>query len=87
MEKTRVKVLSGFRVTIPEEARRRLPIKIGEELEFTVEGNQIVYKMKELPEDPVFTMLALARGQPQKLSEVEEAVISEIKEKPKRSHK
>ncbi len=87
MEKIKVKVLSGFRVTIPEEARRRLPIKIGEELEFAVEGNQIVYKMKELPEDPVFTMLALARGQPQKLSKVEEAVISEIEEKPKRSRK
>jgi bifunctional DNA-binding transcriptional regulator/antitoxin component of YhaV-PrlF toxin-antitoxin module len=74
-------------VTIPEEARRRLPIKIGEELEFTVEGNRIVYKVKELPEDPVFTMLALARGKPQRLSEVEEAVISEIEEKPKRSRK
>lgn len=74
-------------MTIPEEARRRLPIKIGEELEFTVEGNRIVYKVKELPEDPVFTMLALARGKPQRLSEVEEAVISEIEEKPKRSRK
>ena len=87
MEKAKVKVLSGFRVTIPEEARQRLQIKIGEELEFAVEGNRIVYKMKELPEDPVFAMLALARGRPQKLSEVEEAVVSEIEEKQKRSRK
>jgi AbrB family looped-hinge helix DNA binding protein len=87
MEKTKVTVLSGFRVTIPEYARRRLQIKIGEELEFTVEGNRIVYTVKELPEDPVFNMLALASGQPKKLSEVEEAVISEIDEKGKRSRK
>ncbi len=87
MEKSKVKILSGFRVTIPNEARRRLPIKIGEELEFAVEGNRLVYKVKELPEDPVFTMLGLVRGPQQKLSEVEEAVISEIEEKSKRSRK
>lgn len=87
MEKTKVKILSGFRLTIPEDARHRLPIRIGEELEFAVEGNRLVYKVKELPEDPVLSMLGLAKGQPQKLSEVEEAVISEVEEKAKRRQK
>ena len=85
MEKKKVKVLSGFRLSIPEEARRRLPIKMGEELEFSVEGNKLVYTVKELPEDPVFAMLGLAKGEERKLSNAEEAVISEINEKLKRS--
>ena len=76
MEKTKVKVLSGYRVTIPDEARRRLPLRIGEELEFSMEGNRLVYKVKELPEDPVFTMLGVAKGPQRKLSQIEEAVAS-----------
>jgi bifunctional DNA-binding transcriptional regulator/antitoxin component of YhaV-PrlF toxin-antitoxin module len=87
MEKRKVKVLSGYRVTIPDEARRRLPLRIGEELEFTMEGNRLVYKVKELPEDPVFTMLGVARGPRRELGEIEEAVTSELEEKIKRSRK
>jgi len=85
MEKIKVRVLSGFRVTIPEEARNRLPIKIGEELDFTVEGNRLIYTVKELPEDPVFAMMGLARGKERGLGEAEEAVIGEIKDKLERS--
>lgn len=85
MEKSKVKILSGFRITIPEEARRRLPIKIGGELEFVLEGNRLVYMLKELPQDPVFNMLGLARGEERKLEEAEEAVVGEVEEKMKRS--
>jgi len=84
MEKMKVRVLSGFRVTIPEEARSRLPIKIGEELDFTMEGNRLVYTVKELPEDPVFAMMGLARGKERELGEGEEAVIGEMKAKLER---
>jgi len=84
MEKTKVKILSGFRLTIPEHARRRLPISIGEELDFTIEGNRLVYKVTDLPDNPVFSMLGIARGQLQRLSKVEEAVISEVEDKFKR---
>ncbi len=87
MEKTKVKVLSGYRVTIPEEARHRLPLRIGEELEFAMEGNRLVYKVRELPEDPVFAMLGVARGPQRKLGEVEEAVANELVQKIKRSRK
>lgn len=85
MEKHKVKILSGFRVTIPEEARRRLPIKIGGELDFVLEGNRLIYMLKELPQDPVFDMLGLAKGEKRKLDEVEESMVSEIEEKLKRS--
>ena len=85
MHKSKAKILSGFRVTIPEEARRRLPIKIGQELDFVLEGNRLVYVVKGLPRDPVFSMLGLARGEERKLQEVEEAVVSEVVEKLKRS--
>ncbi len=87
MEKTKAKILSGCRVAIPEEARRRLPLTIGEELEFAIEGNRLVYKIKELPEDPVFTMLGVAKGTQRSLGKIEEAVASEVEEKIKRSRK
>jgi len=50
-----------------------------------MEGNRLVYIVKELPEDPVFAMMGLARGKERKLSEVEEAVIGEVKDKLERS--
>lgn len=85
MQKTKVKVLSGFRLTIPEEARRRLPIKVGEELAFRLDGKRLVYMVEELPEDPVLGMLGLVKGERRRLAEVEEAVASEIEEKLKRT--
>lgn len=84
MEK-KVKVLSGFRLTIPDEARQQLMIKVGEELEFRMEGNRLVYKAGDLPDDPVFTMLGLATGERRKLDEFEEAVVEEIHEKLERT--
>jgi hypothetical protein len=50
-----------------------------------MEGNRLVYKVKELPEDPVFTMLGVARGPRREPGEIEEAVTSELEEKIKRS--
>jgi len=85
MQKSKVKVLSGFRLTIPEEARRRLPIKVGEELVFTLDGKRLVYMVEELPEDPVIAMLSLAKGERRRLAEVEDTVLSEIEEKLKRA--
>ncbi len=85
MENEKVKVLSGFRLTIPEDARQRLSIKIGEELAFAIEGNRLIYKVKELPDDPILSMLGLTGREQRKLSEVEQAVVEEIEEKSKRS--
>jgi len=87
MQKCKVKVLSGFRLTIPEEARRRLPIKVGEELVFRLDGKRLVYMVEELPEDPVLGMLGLAKGERRRLTEVEDAVVSEVEEKLKRAQR
>jgi bifunctional DNA-binding transcriptional regulator/antitoxin component of YhaV-PrlF toxin-antitoxin module len=87
MKKTKVKVLSGFRVTIPAEARRRLLIKTDEELELAVKGNCLIYKVGSLPEDPVFTMLGLNRGPQKKLSQAEQGVADELEKKVDRSLK
>ncbi|MEM1554637.1 MAG: AbrB/MazE/SpoVT family DNA-binding domain-containing protein [Thermoproteota archaeon] len=81
MEKIKVKILSGYRITIPEEVRKRFSLKEGDELELTVEGNKLVYKIRNLPEDPVIAMLGIASGAKRKLSEVEEAVAAEVEEK------
>jgi len=48
-------------------------------------GNRLVYKVKDLPDDPVFTMPRIARGQIQRLGKVEEALICEVEDKFKRS--
>ncbi|MBO3754671.1 MAG: AbrB/MazE/SpoVT family DNA-binding domain-containing protein [Candidatus Brockarchaeota archaeon] len=87
MEKTKVKILSGYRITIPEEVRRRFSLKEGDELELTVEGNRLIYKIRGLPEDPVAAMLGITSGERRELSEAEEAVISEVEEKVNRSRK
>jgi bifunctional DNA-binding transcriptional regulator/antitoxin component of YhaV-PrlF toxin-antitoxin module len=67
MEKTKVKVLRVFHVTIPEDARRRLSIKIGEELEFTVEGSRNNRNRGKAREEPqmrfVDTMIFIKWGQ------------------------
>jgi len=87
MDKHKVKILGGYRITIPEEVRRRFSLKEGDELELTVEGNKLIYKMKDLPEDPVITMLGVASGPKRKLNEAEEAVAAEVEEKLKRSRR
>jgi AbrB family looped-hinge helix DNA binding protein len=87
MEKQKVKILSGYRITIPEEVRRRFSLKEGDELELTVEGNKLIYKIKDLPEDPVITILGITSGPKQKLSEVEEAVAAEVEEKLEKNRK
>ncbi|MBO3800628.1 MAG: AbrB/MazE/SpoVT family DNA-binding domain-containing protein [Candidatus Brockarchaeota archaeon] len=83
----KVKILSGYRVTIPEEVRRRFSLKEVDELELTVKGNRLIYKIRNLPEDPVAAMLGITSGERRELSEADEAVISEVEGKMNRSGK
>ena len=87
MEKVKVKILSGYRVTIPEEVRRRFSLKEGDELELTVEGNRLIYKIRDFPDDPVVAMLGITSGERRELGEAEEAVAAELEEKMNRSRK
>ncbi|RLE81123.1 MAG: hypothetical protein DRJ52_04870 [Thermoprotei archaeon] len=81
----RVRVLSGYRVSIPKEVRERLGLKIGDELILEVEGSRIVLRPAFLPKDPVFTMLGIVGGEERELKEPELSVIKELEEKLKRS--
>ncbi|MEM3693118.1 MAG: AbrB/MazE/SpoVT family DNA-binding domain-containing protein [Candidatus Bathyarchaeia archaeon] len=74
----KVKVLQGFRITLPEEARRKLRIEQGDLLEFAIEGAKIVLTSPKIPENPTLKMLGLAAGHPE---ELEEALIREVEEK------
>lgn len=81
----KVKVLSGYRVSIPKEVRKRLGLKIGDELILEIKGSQIVLRPAFLPEDPVFTMLGIIGEEEKELKELELSVIKELEEKLKRS--
>lgn len=73
-----VKVLEGYRVTIPKDVRERLRIKKGDLLKFSVEGGKIILQSTKVPESPTLKMLGLAAGYDKSL---EDAVIEEVEEK------
>ena len=81
----KVKVLSGYRVSIPKEVRERLGLKIGDELILEIEGSKIVLRPAFLPKDPVFTMMGIIGEEEKELKEPELSVIKELEEKLKRS--
>jgi AbrB family looped-hinge helix DNA binding protein len=73
-----VKVLEGYRVTIPKEARERLRIKKGDTLKLEIEGASIILKSTRIPANPTLKMLGLAAGHDEPL---EEALTGEVEEK------
>ena len=83
----KVKVLSGYRVTIPKDIREKWGLKIGDEVEVIVEGNRLILRPTKLPSDPVLAMLGLARGEEVELRGVEKAIVEELREKLKRSER
>ena len=49
---TTVKVREKYQVTIPEEVRGRIPLKVGERVEVTARGTEIVIRpIVEIPRD------------------------------------
>jgi antitoxin MazE len=49
---TTVKVREKYQVTIPEEVRGKIPLKVGERVEVTARGTEIVIRpMVEIPRD------------------------------------
>lgn len=73
-----VKVLEGYRVTIPGEVRTRLRIRKGDRLFCELRGREIVLRAEHIPEAPTLGLLDLA-------AEVkvtpEQAVLEEVMEK------
>jgi AbrB family looped-hinge helix DNA binding protein len=73
-----VKVLQGYRVTIPKEARERLKIEKGDTLRLEIEGARMILTSNKIPRNPTLKMLGLAAGHDEPL---EEALIGEVEEK------
>ena len=50
--RTTVKVREKYQVTIPEEVRMKIPLKVGERVEVTARGTEIVIRpIVEIPRD------------------------------------
>jgi len=73
-----VKVLEGYRVTIPKEIRERLRIRLGDTLRLEVKGGRIILHSERIPLSPTLKMLGLAVGHGESL---EEALVGEVEEK------
>ncbi len=49
---TTVKVREKYQVTIPEDVRNKIPLKIGERVEVTAQGSEIIIRpVVEIPRD------------------------------------
>ena len=73
-----VKVLEGYRVTIPKEARERLRIEKGDTLKLEIEGTRMILISNKIPTNPTMKMLGLASGHDEPL---EGALMGEVEEK------
>lgn len=73
-----VKVLEGYRVTIPQVVRTRLRIKKGDRLLCQLRGRDIVLRVEHIPEAPTLKMVGLATRVEATL---EQAVLEEMQEK------
>ena len=85
MYKYKVKVLPGYKITIPKEVRERWNLEVGDEIEITIEGSKLTLRPVKLIRDPVLGMLGIIGEEEIKLKEPEKAVIKELKGKLKRS--
>jgi len=84
MYKYKVKVLPGYKITIPKEVRERWNLKVGDEIEIMIEGSKLVLCPIKLIRDPVLGMLSIIGEEEIKLKESERAVIKELEEKLRR---
>ena len=73
-----VKVLEGYRVTIPKEARARLRIEKGDALKLKIEGTRMILISNRIPTNPTMKMLGIAAGHDEPLKE---ALIGEVEDK------
>ena len=80
LNKYKIKVLSGYRITIPKEIREKFNIKVGDELEIVVESGRISIPI--IKEDPVMMIAGIAEGAPTEIKG-DELFLEELKRKVK----
>lgn len=76
--KYKVKVLSGYRVSIPREVRSRFNIKIGDELDLEVKGGRLIISFTE--ESPLMMLAGIVEGAPSDVGG-DELFLNELKGK------
>jgi len=79
-----VKILEGYRVTLPEEVRKKLRIKKGDVLKYEVHGRELILRAEHLPASPTMEMLGLAAGVE---ATAEQSVLEEVEDKLARATK
>ena len=77
----KVKVLSGYRITLPKAIRERLGISVGDELTLVARGNEISIVIDE--KEPIMLIAGIAGGSEEIAGD--EVFLKEIEEKVKRS--
>ncbi|MGB9728161.1 MAG: AbrB/MazE/SpoVT family DNA-binding domain-containing protein [Nitrososphaeria archaeon] len=80
----KVKVLQGYRITLPKDVRERWNLKVGEEVEILVEGSRLIVHPIKLPSDPIQLLCGIVSGEKTELKETEKAVAEELEEKMER---
>lgn len=73
-----IKVLEGYRITLPEDVRRKLRINKGDALKWELRGRELILRAEHIPLSPTMQMVGLAAGVK---STPEQAVIEEVDEK------
>jgi AbrB family looped-hinge helix DNA binding protein len=76
--KYKIKVLSGYRVSIPQEVRSRFNIKIGDELDLEVKGGKLIISFTK--ESPLMMLANIAEEAPSDISG-DELFLNELKNK------
>ncbi|MGQ9723094.1 MAG: AbrB/MazE/SpoVT family DNA-binding domain-containing protein [Candidatus Jordarchaeum sp.] len=76
--KYRVKVLSGYRVSIPQEVRSRFNVKIGDELDLEVKGGRLIISFTK--ESPLMMLASIAEEAPSDAGG-DELFLNELKNK------
>jgi len=81
----KLKILSGYRISIPREVRERFGLKVDDEIYMEVSEGKIILKVKSIPEDSVFSLIGLVGEGERKIKDVEKAVVEEVEDKISRS--
>lgn len=76
--KYKIKLLSGYRVSIPQEVRSRFNVKIGDELDLEVKGGRLIISFTK--ESPLMMLASIAEEAPSDVGG-DELFLNELKNK------